>query len=135
MKMDRIEKSDEQYKAALSPEAYRIARHGGTERAFTGAYWNCHDAGVYHCVCCGLELFASETKFESGSGWPSFYDVQESEHVELREDPSGGRVRTALHCARCDARLGHLFDDGPRPTGLRYCINSASLLLDQSEGE
>jgi peptide-methionine (R)-S-oxide reductase len=123
----KVEKSDAEWRAQLTPEQYEVARNKGTERAFTGKYWNHHDAGVYTCVACGEPLFASDTKFESGSGWPSFYQPIDDGHVETEDDGSHSMQRTEVHCRACGAHLGHVFDDGPRPTGLRYCINSASL--------
>ncbi len=126
---EKIVKSDREWQEKLSPEQYQVARKAGTEPAFTGKYWNSKDKGTYNCVCCGAPLFESETKFDSGTGWPSFYKPVDPGAVAEHTDQSYGMVRTEARCARCDAHLGHVFPDGPRPTGLRYCMNSASLNL------
>lgn len=127
--MSKIEKTDAEWQAQLSPQEFQVCRGKGTERAFTGEYWNCHDEGVYHCKCCDAPLFSSETKFESGSGWPSFYQSLQTDAIAEHRDISHGMVRTEIICQQCDAHLGHVFPDGPKPTGLRYCVNSASLRL------
>ncbi len=129
--MDKIEKSDDEWREQLTPEQYNVCRLSGTEAPFTGAYWDCHDPGVYRCVCCGARLFESEAKFDSGSGWPSFWQPTSPDAVTTRVDTSHGMKRVEVLCKRCGAHLGHIFPDGPRPTGLRFCINSTALALDR----
>ena len=124
-----VERSAEEWKQSLTPEQFQVARCGGTERAFTGAYWNNKATGMYHCVCCGAPLFSSETKFDSGTGWPSFYSSIDKNAVIEEVDDSFFMRRTEVICAKCGSHLGHVFPDGPDPTGLRYCMNSASLDL------
>lgn len=127
---EKVRKSEQEWRAELTPEQYRIMREKGTERAFTGEYWNTKDAGTYACAACGQPLFRSDTKYDSGSGWPSFYQPIEPDAVRTEADNSLFMRRTEVLCAKCDAHLGHVFEDGPRPTGLRYCMNSASLHLE-----
>ena len=131
--MGKVNKTEREWQRELSPEEFRITRQKGTEPAFTGQYWNTKIQGTYVCRCCGTALFSSDSKYDSGSGWPSFYRPLDAMHIEESEDLAHGMIRTEILCKVCDAHLGHVFEDGPEPTGLRYCVNSASLKLETKE--
>ena len=128
----KISKKEEEWKKILTPEQFDVCRKKGTERAFTGIYYDTKDEGMYNCTCCGAKLFSSNTKFDSGTGWPSFFKPEDDEQIEYIEDRSYGMVRVEVNCKKCGSHLGHVFDDGPAPSKLRYCINSVSLKLDKS---
>ena len=130
--MEKVEKTESEWRTELTPEQYEVLREQGTERAFTGAYWDAKDEGMYRCAACGAELFSSDTKFDSGTGWPSFYEPMDDGAVETEEDRSLFMKRTEVHCKRCGGHLGHVFEDGPPPTGLRYCINGVALNFEPS---
>jgi peptide-methionine (R)-S-oxide reductase len=130
---DMVDRTEREWRTELTPEQYHVLREAGTERPFTGEYWNCHDDGTYHCRGCGAELFSSGTKFDSGTGWPSFWQPLENDAVELVRDRSHGMLRTEVRCRNCGSHLGHVFNDGPAPTGERYCMNSCALDLRSAE--
>lgn len=133
--MEKVNKSNEEWKQELTPEQYRVLREKGTERAFTGEFVDNHEKGIYLCAGCSAPLFSSETKYDSGSGWPSYYAPLSDNHIEEQIDRSHGMIRTEVHCSRCGGHLGHVFDDGPQPTGLRYCINSVSMKFKKGLGD
>lgn len=133
--MTEVKKTEQEWQQQLSPEEFQVCRMKGTERAFTGEYWNCHEKGLYLCKCCGQTLFSSEAKYDSGSGWPSFYQPVAQQAIGEHRDMSHGMIRTEIVCQHCGAHLGHVFPDGPRPTGLRYCVNSASLTLQKTKDQ
>jgi peptide-methionine (R)-S-oxide reductase len=130
---EKVTKSPEEWQRQLTPEQYHVTRERGTERAFTGKYWDTHTQGTYKCICCGEPLFSSDAKFDSGCGWPSFFVPLNEQNVTELDDRTFGMRRTEVRCSKCDAHLGHVFDDGPNPTGLRYCINSASIDLEEKK--
>lgn len=132
---EKAVKAEQELRNRLTPEQYHVTQEAGTERAFTGKYWNAKEAGLYHCVCCNQPLFSSETKFESGTGWPSFWSPVEKKNVQEHTDTTYGMSRTEVRCSNCGAHLGHVFEDGPNPTGLRYCMNSAALDLKPSSSK